>query len=160
MLSGRNEPQLSAPVPTRSGRCYSRMAVPRPTRTQRLDTGNQTLKHGCRNSERSQDYSSHMCQALGLATRIYRGDTSRNFYALPAVVQKQDAIGWQSLPGRPALSGWSEVQHRYYEFLDGRRTGLLVDCSYPEIMGCSMGHVGSPQPGCYDQEHSVAHDFR
>jgi hypothetical protein len=25
-------------VPTRSGRCYSRMAVPRPTRTQRLDT--------------------------------------------------------------------------------------------------------------------------
>jgi hypothetical protein len=27
-------------VPTRSGRCYSRMAVPRPTRTQRLDTGN------------------------------------------------------------------------------------------------------------------------
>jgi hypothetical protein len=64
-----------------------------------------------------------MCQALGLA-RIHRGDTSRNFYALPAVVQKQDAIGWQSfLEGRPSV-GWSEVQHRYYEFLDSRRTGL------------------------------------
>jgi hypothetical protein len=84
----------------------------------------QTLKHGCRNSGRSQALLSHMCQALGLAKRIHRGDTSRNFYALPAVVQKQDAIGWQSfLEGRPSV-GWSEVQHRYYEFLDSRRTGL------------------------------------
>jgi hypothetical protein len=42
-----------------------------------------------------------MCQALGLAKRIHRGDTSRN--SLPAVVQKQDAIGWQSfLEGRPS----------------------------------------------------------
>jgi hypothetical protein len=65
-----------------------------------------------------------ICASSGLAKRIHRGDTSRNFYALPAVVQKQDAIGWQSfLEGRPSV-GWSEVQHRYYEFLDSRRTGL------------------------------------
>jgi hypothetical protein len=86
-------------------------------------------------------YSSHMCKLLAWQ-RIHRGDTSRNFYALPAVVQKQDAIGWQSFLG--PLAGAGVKQHRYYEFLDSRRTGL-VDCSYPEIMGCSMGH-GWPQP--------------
>jgi hypothetical protein len=50
----------------------------------------------------ARNYSSHMCQALGLAKRIHRGDKSE-LYALPAVVQKQDAIGWQSfLEGRPS----------------------------------------------------------
>jgi hypothetical protein len=46
------------------------------------------------------------------------------FQALPAVVQKQDGIGWLSLlEGRPSL-GMSEVQHRYYEWLGSRRSGL------------------------------------
>jgi hypothetical protein len=57
-----------------------------------------------------------------------RGSTEEipvgTFHALPAVVQKQDEIGWQSLlEGRPAL-GWSEVQNRYYEWLGSSRSGL------------------------------------
>jgi hypothetical protein len=62
-----------------------------------------------------------ICAKLLAWQRGYRGDTSRN---LPAVVQKQDEIGWQSLlEGRPSL-GWSEVQNRYYEWLGSRRSGL------------------------------------
>jgi hypothetical protein len=46
------------------------------------------------------------------------------FHDLPAVVQKQNEIGWQSLlVGWPSL-GWSEVQQRYYEWLGSRRSGL------------------------------------
>jgi hypothetical protein len=40
------------------------------------------------------------------------------------VVQKQDAIGWQSLlEGRPAL-GWSLLQDRYLQKINSRRSGL------------------------------------
>jgi hypothetical protein len=109
--------------------------VPR-RRTQRLDTGNRKQSKQCRNSGRSQAFSSHMCQALG---KTDPEEIQVGTFALPAVVQKQDAIGWQSLEERPSVG---EVQHQYYEFLDSRRTGASTGC-YPEIMGC-MGHVGSP----------------
>jgi hypothetical protein len=47
---------------------------------------------------------------------LQRGSTEEipvgTFHSLPAVVQKQDEVGWQSLlEGRPSL-GWSEVQQR------------------------------------------------
>jgi hypothetical protein len=106
-------------------------------------------------------YSSHMCQALGLAKRIHRGDTSRNFYALPAVVQKQDAIGWQSfLEGRPSV-GWSEVQHRYYEFLDSRRTGLRwLTALIQKLWDVAWDMWDHRNRVLHDQEHSVARDLQ
>jgi hypothetical protein len=114
----------------------------RPTRTQRLDTGIANLETWMQKQRTEPGIRLIICASFpGKADppRRYKSE-----YALPAVVQKQDAIGWQS-SGRPALLGWSEVQHRYYEFRQPNRASL-VDCSYPEIMGCSMGHVGSPQP--------------
>jgi hypothetical protein len=70
----------------------------------------QTVKYGCRNSERSQE----LFEEIPVGT----------FYSLPAVVQKQDDVGWQSLlEGRPSL-GWSEVQQRYYDWVGSRRSGL------------------------------------
>jgi hypothetical protein len=101
-----------------------------------------------------------MCQALGLA-KIHRGDTSRNFYALPAVVQKQDAIGWQSfLEGRPSV-GWSEVQHRYYEFLDSRRTGLRwLTALIQKLWDVAWDMWDHRNRVLHDQEHSVARDLQ
>jgi hypothetical protein len=109
----------------------------------------------------ARNYSSHMCQALGLAKRIHRGDTSRNFYALPAVVQKQDAIGWQSfLEGRPSV-GWSEVQHRYYEFLDSRRTGLRwLTALIQKLWDVAWDMWDHRNRVLHDQEHSVARDLQ
>jgi hypothetical protein len=52
----------------------------------------------------ARNYSSHMCKLLAWQ-RIHRGDTSRNFLRLPAVVQKQDAIGWQSFLASLAGTG-------------------------------------------------------
>jgi hypothetical protein len=107
--------QAMPPLFTRSGRCNSRMAVSRPTRNHRLDTG-----------ARSQESFTSFVLSFLLAQQ--RGSTEAipvgTFHDLPAVVQKQDEIGWQSLlEGRPSL-GWSEVQQRYYEWLGSRRSGL------------------------------------
>jgi hypothetical protein len=101
-----------------------------------------------------------ICAKL-LAKRIHRGDTSRNFYALPAVVQKQDAIGWQSfLEGRPSV-GWSEVQHRYYEFLDSRRTGLRwLTALIQKLWDVAWDMWDHRNRVLHDQEHSVARDLQ
>jgi hypothetical protein len=107
----------------------------------------------------ARNYSSYVLP--GLAKRIHRGDTSRNFYALPAVVQKQDAIGWQSfLEGRPLL-GWSEVQHRYYEFLDSRRTGLRwLTALIQKLWDVAWDMWDHRNRVLHDQEHSVARDLQ
>jgi hypothetical protein len=105
-------------------------------------------------------YSSHVPSSWP-AKRIHRGDTSRNFYALPAVVQKQDAIGWQSfLEGRPSV-GWSEVQHRYYEFLDSRRTGLRwLTALIQKLWDVAWDMWDHRNRVLHDQEHSVARDLQ
>jgi hypothetical protein len=104
-------------------------------------------------------YSSHVPSSW--SKRIHRGDTSRNFYALPAVVQKQDAIGWQSfLEGRPSV-GWSEVQHRYYEFLDSRRTGLRwLTALIQKLWDVAWDMWDHRNRVLHDQEHSVARDLQ
>jgi hypothetical protein len=81
--------------------------------------------------------------------------------ALPAVVQKQDAIGWQSfLEGRPSV-GWSEVQHRYYEFLDGRRTGLRwLTALIQKLWDVAWDMWDHRNRVLHDQEHSVARDLQ
>jgi hypothetical protein len=56
--------------------------------------------------------------------------------------------------------GWSEVQHRYHGFWQSPNRASLVDCSYPEIMGCSMGHVGITATDCYTSRRSSHRDPR
>jgi hypothetical protein len=77
------------------------------------------------------------------------------------VVQKQDAIGWQSfLEGRPSV-GWSEVQHRYYEFLDSRRTGLRwLTALIQKLWDVAWDMWDHRNRVLHDQEHSVARDLQ
>jgi hypothetical protein len=106
----------------------------------------QTLKHGCRNSGRSQALFESYVPSSWLADppRRYKSELLRSSGGGSETGCDRMAI----LSGRAGPLGWSEVQHRYYEFRQSPNRASLVDCSYPEIMGCSMGHVGSPQP-CY-----------
>jgi hypothetical protein len=81
------------------------------------------------------------------------------FHALPAVVQKQDAIGWQSLlEGRPSL-GWSEVQTRYYEWLGSRRSGLRwLTALIQKLWDTAWDMWQHRNRVLHDTEHSVARD--
>jgi hypothetical protein len=82
----------------------------------------QTLKHGCRNSGRSQAFESYVPSSCGKADppRRYKSELLRSSGGGSETGCDRMAI----LSGRPSPVGWSEVQHRYYEFLDSRRTGL------------------------------------
>jgi hypothetical protein len=65
----------------------------------------QSLKYGCRNRERSQElFKSSLLSELARQRGSTEAIPVGTFHALPAVVQKQDEIGWQSLlEGRPSL---------------------------------------------------------
>jgi hypothetical protein len=93
-----------------------------------------------------------------------RGSTEEipvgTFHALPAVVQTQDEIGWQSLlEGRPAL-GWSEVQNRYYEWLGSRRSGLRwLTALIQKLWDIAFDVWQHRNRVLHKQEHSVARDL-
>jgi hypothetical protein len=87
-----------------------------------------------------------------------RGSTEEKpvgtFHSLPAVVQKQDEVGWQSLlEGRPSL-GWSEVQQRYYEWIRSHRSGLRWLTALIQKLWDHRNRV------LHEQEHSVARDLQ
>ena len=83
------------------------------------------------------------------------------FHDLPAVVQKQDEIGWQSLlEGRPSL-GWSEVQQRYFEWLGSQRSGLRwLTALIQKLWDIAWDMWDNRNRVLHDQENSVARDLQ
>jgi hypothetical protein len=83
------------------------------------------------------------------------------FEGLPAVVQRQDEIGWQSLlEGRPAL-GWSEAQQRYFEGLGSRRTGLRwLTALIQKLWDIAWDMWDHRNRVLHETEHSVAHELQ
>jgi hypothetical protein len=104
-------------------------------------------------------YSSHMCQALGLAAdppRRYKSELLRSSGGGSETGCDRMAI----LSGRPAPVGWSEVQHRYYE-LDSRRTGLRwLTALIQKLWDVAWDMWDHRNRVLHDQEHSVARDLQ
>jgi hypothetical protein len=64
---------------------------------------------------------------------------------------------WKAGP----LLGWSEVQHRYYEFLDSRRTGLRwLTALIQKLWDVAWDMWDHRNRVLHDQEHSVARDLQ
>jgi hypothetical protein len=82
------------------------------------------------------------------------------FHDLPAVVHRQDQIGWQSLlEGRPSL-GWSEVQQRYLEWLGSRKSGLRwLTALIHKLWDIAWDMWDHRNRVLHDTENSVARDL-
>jgi hypothetical protein len=80
---------------------------------------------------------------------------------LQDVVQKQDAIGWQSLlEGRPAL-GWSLLQDRYLQKINSRRSGLRwLIALIQKLWDIAWDMWDNRNKVLHDTENSVARDLQ
>jgi hypothetical protein len=84
-----------------------------------------------------------------------------NVDGLREVVLKQDEIGWQSLlEGRPAL-GWSEVQGRFLQRINSRKSGLRwLTALIQKLWDIAWDMWDNRNRVLHDTETSVARDLQ
>jgi hypothetical protein len=158
MLSGRNEPQLSALGAYSKWKMLLTYGCQDPRALNVWTQAIANLETWMQKQRTEPGIIRVICAKLLAWQSGSTEEISRNF-TLPAVVQKQDAIGWQ-LSGRPALQA-GEVQHRYYEFLDSRRTGLRwLTALIQKLWDVAWDMWDHRNRVLHDQEHSVARDLQ